>query len=117
MAAPNRPPRTRASGGRTLMLLGVLLALAAGAIVIYIVSTAAGAGSQTTTVWVATKDLPAGSILTVQDTDPSKSYLKITDAFVQKPVTANFVPQNALPFISQEDLNIKLNNQVIVGAF
>ncbi|MGZ3664831.1 MAG: hypothetical protein ACXVDA_10150, partial [Ktedonobacterales bacterium] len=117
MAAPNRPPRTRASGGRTLMLLGVLLALAAGAIVIYIVSTAVGAGSQTTTVWAATKDLPAGSILTVQPTDASKSYLSIGEAFAQKTVTASFVPQTALPYISQEDLNIKLNNQVIVGAF
>ena len=117
MAAPNRPPRTRASGGRTLMLLGVLLALAAGTIVIYIVSTAVGAGSQTTTVVVATKDLPAGSILTVQTTDASKNYLSINDAFIQKTVTASFVPQNALPYISQDDLNIKLNNQVIVGAF
>lgn len=99
------------------MLLGVLLALAAGAIVIYVVSTAVGASSQTTMVVVATKDLPAGSILTVQETDPAKSYLKITDAFVTKTVTADFVPQNALPYVSPEDLNIKLNNQVIVGAF
>ncbi len=99
------------------MLLGVLLALAAGAIVIYVVSTAVGASSQTTTVIVATKDLPAGSILTVQDTDAGKSLLKITDAFTTKTVTADFVPQNALPYISAEDLNIKLNNQVIVGAF
>ena len=38
MAAPARPPRPRSGGGRTLMLLGVLLALAAGTIVIYIVS-------------------------------------------------------------------------------
>lgn len=99
------------------MLLGVLLALAAGAIVIYIVSTAVSAGSQTTTVVAAIKDLPAGSILTVQSTDPSKSYLSIKDAFTTKTVTASFVPQNALPYISDEDLNIKLNNQVIVGAF
>lgn len=99
------------------MLLGVLLALAAGTIVIYIVSTAVSSGSQTTTVWAATKDLPAGSILTVQPTDPAKSYLSIADAFQQKTVTATFVPQNALPYISAEDLNIKLNNQVIVGAF
>lgn len=99
------------------MLLGVLLALAAGTIVIYIVSTAVGAGTQTTTVVVATKDLPAGSILTVQDSDPSKGYLKIDDAFTTKPVASTFVPQNALPFISLEDLHVKLNNQVIVGAF
>lgn len=99
------------------MLLGVLLALAAGAIVIYVVSTAVGASSQTATVVVATKDLPAGSILTVQDSDPSKSYLSIKDAFATKTVTADFVPQNALPYISAEELNIKLNNQVIVGAF
>lgn len=99
------------------MLLGVLLALAAGAIVIYIVSTAVGAGTQTTTVVAAKADLPAGTILTVDTTDPAKHYLKISDAFVPKPVTSSFVPQNALPFISADELNIKLNNQVIVGTF
>jgi len=99
------------------MLLGVLLALAAGAIVIYIVSTAVGAGTQTTTVIAATKDLPAGTILTVDTTDPSKHYMKISEAFVPKQVTASFVPQNALPFISADQLNVKLNNQVIVGTF
>lgn len=114
MAAPNRPPRTRASGGRTLVLLGVLLALAAGVMVIFVVSQATGPGAQTEQVVVAKADLPAGMILTVGATDAS--HLAITDAFVVKSVNVDLVPANAQLFVSQENLNVTLNNQVIVGA-
>jgi len=93
MAAPARPPRTRASGGRTMMLLGVLLALAAGTIVIFIVSQATSSATQSVTVVVAKSDLPAGTTLSVDTSD--KSHMLISDAFVTKSVSADFVPQNA----------------------
>src|SRR5262245_55410374 len=105
MAAPTRPPRTRASGGRTLMLLGVLLALAAGTIVICIVSQATSSGTQVVTVVVAKQDLPAGTILSVDASD--KTHTLITDAFVQKQVSADFVPENAFAFTTQDALNLE----------
>lgn len=117
MAAPSRAPRTRASGGRTLMLLGVLLALAAGTIVIYIVSTATGTTGQMVTVVVAKQNITSGTILTVGPTDPTHNTLSITDAFIAKQVGADFAPANYLPFTSQDQLNVKLNNQVVVGTY
>jgi hypothetical protein len=50
MSAQIRQPRTRGGGGRTLMLLGVILALAAGIMVIYVVSTAGGPQTHEVTV-------------------------------------------------------------------
>lgn len=115
MANPNRPQRTRAAGGRTLMLLGVLLALAAGAIVIYIVSTATTSAQQTVQVVVATKDLPAGTILSVDQS--SQGYMLISQAFAVKTVNSDFAPQNAYTFTSQDALNIELNDRIVVGTF
>jgi Flp pilus assembly protein CpaB len=114
MSAPARPPRTRASGGRTLMLLGVLLALAAGTIVIYIVSTATGTGQSMVNVVVAKVDIPPNTVLVVGPTDASQNHLSISDAFAVKQVSQDFAPANAFPYVSQDDLNIKLNNQVVV---
>lgn len=115
MANPNRPQRTRASGGRTLMLLGVLLALAAGAIVIYIVSTATNTTQQTVQVVVATKDLPAGTILSVDQS--SAGYMLISQAFTVKSVNADFAPTNVYTFTNQNQLNIDLNDKIVVGTF
>lgn len=115
MANPNRPQRTRASGGRTLMLLGVLLALAAGAIVIYIVSTATNTAQQTVQVVVATKDLPAGTILSVDQSGPG--YMLVSQAFTVKTVNADFAPQNVYTFSNQNQLNIDLNDKIVVGTF
>ncbi len=115
MAAPTRPPRTRASGGRTLMLLGVLLALAAGTIVIFIVSQATSTVSSVVTVVVAKQDLPAGTILSVDTADAS--HMLISTAFVSKQVSADFAPANAYTFTSQDALNLELNNKVVVGSF
>lgn len=117
MAAPSRAPRTRASGGRTLMLLGVLLALAAGTIVIYIVSQATTTSTQMVTVIMAKTNISSGQILTVGPTDPTKSLLSITDAFVAKQVSADYAPANYLPFVSQDQLNLKLNNEVVIGTY
>ncbi len=115
MAAPTRQPRTRATGGRTLMLLGVLLALAAGTIVIFIVSQATSTTTQVVTVVVAKQDLPAGTILSVDTSD--KNHTLITDAFVPKQVSADFVPANAFTYTTQDALNLELNNKVVVGSF
>src|SRR5579859_2936477 len=117
MAAPTRAPRTRASGGRTLMLLGVLLALAAGTIVIYIVSQATTTASQMVTVVVAKQNITSGMILTVGPTDPTKNFLSIADAFVAKQVSTDFAPADYQPFTTQDQLNIKLNNEVVVGSY
>lgn len=115
MAAPARPPRTRSSGGRTMMLLGVLLALAAGTIVIFIVSQATSSATQTVTVVVAKSDLPGGAILSVDTTD--KNHLRIGDAFITKEVSADFAPANAFQYTTVDALNLELNNKVIVGTF
>src|SRR5215469_11424122 len=117
MAAPTRQPRTRSSGGRTLMLLGVLLALAAGTIVIFIVSQATTSSTQVVTVVVAKTDLPAGTILSVTASDPTTSHMLITDAFTTKQVAADFVPENAFAYTTGDALNLELNNKVIVGTF
>jgi Flp pilus assembly protein CpaB len=97
------------------MLLGVLLALAAGTIVIFIVSQATTSGTQVVTVVVAKQDLPAGTILSVDTSD--KTHMLITDAFVQKQVSADFVPENAFAFTTPDALNLELNNKVVVGTF
>lgn len=129
MQAPVRPNRARASGGRTLILLGVLLALAAGAIVIFVVSSYGGGPlAATETVVVATQDIPAGAILT---TDPGKNCTspasasantgpitcQISTIFVAKSVNTDFAPKNAYVFKSQNDLNALLKNEVVSGTF
>jgi hypothetical protein len=117
MVAPTRAPRTRASGGRTLMLLGVLLALAAGTIVIYIVSQATTTTSQMVTVVMAKQNITSGTTLIVGPTDPTKGFLSITDAFVAKQVSADYAPADYQPFTTQDQLAIKLNNEVVVGTY
>src|SRR5437868_9757513 len=99
MAAPGRPPRPRGSGGRTLMLLGVLLALAAGTIVIYIVSQATSTGPQLQTVVAAKIDLPANTVLSSTTTDAQ--HMLIKDAFVEEQIPVTSVPANAYVFTSQ----------------
>lgn len=115
MSTQIRPPRTRASGGRTLMLLGVLLALAAGAIVIYVVSAAVGPTTHTTTVVVANESLPASTILS--NTAGDAQHTLITDAFTTKQVNTDFVPDGAYVYSSVTQLNTDLNDMVVVGQF
>ncbi len=121
MAAPARPMRTRSSGGRTLILLGVLLALAAGAIVIFVVSTYTSAPLQTETVVVAAADLQAGSILSTSQTgqvgDTQAQYILISASFTTKTVNTDFAPKDAYIFKSQTDLNNFLNGQSINSNF
>jgi len=97
------------------MLLGVLLALAAGTIVIYIVSTATSTGPQMITVVVAKVDLDPNTILTVtpQKNTPTAKYMLISDAFEAKQVPVDVAPENAYKWISELDLETKLNNYVV----
>jgi len=115
MGAPIRPARARSSGGRTLMLLGVLLALAAGTIVIFVVSTVVPPSGSSVTVIVAATDLPTGTILSVTAGDTGHTL--ITAAFKQQQMPQDAAPKNALIFTSQNDLNVLLNNKIIVGTF
>ncbi len=115
MSTQIRPPRTRATGGRTLMLLGVLLALAAGTIVIYVVSAAVGPQSHTITVVVANKDLPASTILSASVSDDRHTL--VTDAFATKSVNSDFVPDGAYVYTDMTHLTTALNDQVVVGQF
>src|SRR5262249_2584637 len=115
MAAPARPPRPRSGGGRTLMLLGVLLALAAGTIVIYIVSQATTPGAQKTTVVVAKIDLPANTVLS--STTKDATHTLISDAFAAEDVPVDIAPIDAYKWTGQLDLDSKLNNYVVSGGF
>jgi Flp pilus assembly protein CpaB len=115
MSTQIRPPRTRSTGGRTLMLLGVLLALAAGTIVIYVVSSAVGPSTHTVTVVVAAKQVNAGTILST--TTSNTNYTLISDAFTLKQVDSGFVPTDAYPFTNQTKLQSDLGDQVVVGTF
>lgn len=110
-----RPPRQRSSSGRTLMLLGLVLALAAAAIVFYITSTVQGTLSQTVSVVAAQTNLKAGSILTLNDAvAPS---VRIQDAFAVKQIDKKLAPPDAFIFTNQDALNTALNNQVVKEDF
>ena len=121
MAAPARPPRTRTSGGRTLILLGVLLALAAGAIVIFVVTNYTQTQQQTETVVVAAINLPAGSVLSTTQSgqvgSSAGTFELISAAFTTKTVNTDFAPKNAYVFKNQNDLNNYLNNMVVQGTY
>jgi len=41
----------------------------------------------------------------------------ISDAFAEESVPTTVAPANAMPYTSQADLNVALNNQVVVGSF
>ena len=118
MAAPVRSPRTtRASGGgRALLLIGVLLALAAGGIVIFVVSQYTGGPTQMETVVVAAQTLNAGTKLTTDGSNSSTS-IAIAQAFTTKSVNTSFAPSDAYLFTSQDALNTLLNGQTIGQTF
>jgi Flp pilus assembly protein CpaB len=110
-----RPPTTRASGGRTLLLLGVLLALAAGVIVMFVISHYSGVATSQETVVVAAKPLSPGMILT--SGTPDSVHFAISDSFTLKTVNTDFAPADAYVYTNQDGLNALLNNQVIVSPF
>src|SRR5579885_320950 len=98
-----RPPRQRSSGGRTLMLLGLVLALAAAGLVLYVTSSVQNVFVQTASVVVAAQDLKAGTILTV-DNGQAPS-MRIQDAFAVKQIDVKLKPTNAYVFTNQDALN------------
>ena len=116
MTVQTKPPRVRGTGGRTLMLLGVLLALAAGIIVIYVVSSAIGPSSHLTTVVVASENLNPGTEL-VSSGSSNAEGVPVSTAFSTTQVNAGFVPADAYPFTTMTQLNIDLADQVVVGQF
>lgn len=98
------------------MLLGVLLALAAGTIVIFIVSQYTGGATQSEKVVVAKVTLPSSKTLAVAASGDANT-IAIADAFEVKSVNTDFAPQDAYTFTTQEQLNLDLNNRVIIGQF
>lgn len=109
-----RPPTTRASGGRTLIFLGILLALAAGTIVIAVISQYTSAPKSTQTVVVAVKEIPAGTLLTSGPGD--SSHVAISSVFAARTEPADIVPAGAYVFTSQEALQSTLNNEVATST-
>ena len=97
------------------MLLGVLLALAAGTVVIYIVSQATSTGPQLGTVVVAKVDLPANTILS--STTADTGHTLISAAFEEKQFPVDAIPTDAFPWVNEIDLESKLNNTVVIGGF
>lgn len=115
LAGPGRPSGGRSSGGRTLILLGLLLAVGAAAIVIFVVSQYTPSTASSVSVVVSKEDLPAGKVLSVDATDAT--HLLISDAFEVRQTSSDLVPPNAYVFTSQDALNAALNNQVVIGTF
>ncbi len=110
-----RPPRQRNSGGRTLMLLGLVLALAAAAIVFYITSSVQGTIGQTVSVVTAQVSLKAGTILTVNDSTGSD--VRIQDVFAVKQYDKKAVPPDAYLYTNQDALNTVLDKKVVKEDF
>lgn len=117
MTVQTKPPRApRGTGGRTLMLLGVLLALAAGIIVIYVVSSAVGSNGSQVTVVVANENLNAGTEIVANGSSNAQG-IPVTTAFTTTKVNTSFAPADAYQFTNQNDLNVYLTDQVVVGTF
>jgi hypothetical protein len=110
-----RPPRQRSSGGRTLMLLGLVLALAAAGLVLYVTSSVQGVFVQTASVVVAAQNLKTGTILTVDNSQAPS--MRIQDAFAVKQIDKKLVPTDAYVFTNQDALNTVLNNKVVKEDF
>ena len=110
-----RPPRQRSSGGRTLMLLGLVLALAAAGLVLYVTSSVQGTINQTVSVVTAKVNLPSGTILTL---DNSKTPdMRIQDAFGVTQMDKKNVPADAYAYANPDSLNTFLNNKVVKEDF
>jgi len=110
-----RPPRQRSSGGRTLMLLGLVLALAAAGIVFYISNSVQNTIGQTVSVVTAQVDLPTGTILSVTNVQPPD--MLIQTAFAVKQLDRKLVPPDAYLFTSQDALNTVLDKKVVRQEF
>ena len=97
------------------MLLGLVLALAAAGLVLYVTQSVQGVFTQTVSVVVAAQNLTSGTILTL---DNSKApSMRIQDAFAVKQIDKKLAPDDAYTFTNQDALNTKLNNQVVKEDF
>ncbi len=110
-----RPPRTRSSGGRTLMLLGLVLAVAAAIMVFYITTSVQGTVTQTVQLVAAKQTLTPGTVLSITNT--SQGYLPIDQAFQVEKIDKSAMPPDAFVFTTQDALDAQLNNKVIVQQF
>jgi Flp pilus assembly protein CpaB len=93
------------------MLLGLVLALAAAAIVFYITSNVQVTSTELVSVVTAQIDLGTGTILTLNNS--TKPEVRIQDAFAVKQVDKKLVPANAYVYVNQDKLNTDLNNKVV----
>lgn len=115
MSVQVKPPRTRTAGGRTLMLLGVLLALAAGMIVIFVVSNTVSNAPHNVMVVQAARELDAGTVLSASDSTAPD--VLISQAFVTREMNSDAVPADAYVFQNADQLKVDLNDEVVVGQF
>ncbi len=97
------------------MLLGLVLALAAAGLVLYVTSSVQGVFTQTVPVVVAAQNLKSGTILTLNDSKAPS--MRIQEAFAVKQVDKKLMPADAYTFTNQDALNTKLNNQVVKEDF
>ena len=103
-----QPPRGRqgrngnSRGGRALMLLGIILALLAGILVIYIVSNATQQAGATEPVVVVTQHIGVGQTFSTS---------VIQSDFAVKNYLVSDVPAGAYIFTTQDALNVKLASQ------
>lgn len=111
MAVP--PPRRR--GGFPLMLLGVILALATAALVLFLTNSGGAALQSGTPVLVASHTLTAGAVLSATNGTPP--YVRVADAFQVERMPASMVPVDAYTFTNQSDLATALNGQMILSSF
>lgn len=97
------------------MLLGLVLALAAAAIVFYITNSVQGTLSQTESVVAAQTNLTAGTLLTLNNAVAPA--VRIQDAFAVKQIDKKLAPPDAFIFVNQDALNTTLNNEVVREDF
>jgi Flp pilus assembly protein CpaB len=111
-------PRQRHSGGLSLIMLGIVLALATAILVLYVTNSRGGiGGGNGTNVVVAARDLPTGTVLTSSKDNVSSPSMRISDAFHVEQLPASAVPSNAYTYTSDDDLLKALNGQIVTQAF
>jgi hypothetical protein len=100
--------------------LGVVLALAAGTVVVYGVSSYLGASVPSVKVVVAARYLPSGTILSatpITTREVGCGFVRISDAFTVKQVNADVAPPGAYVYQGDFQLMARLNLQVIFLPF
>lgn len=97
------------------MLLGLVLALAAAGLVLYVTNSVQGVLTQSVSVVQAAVNLKSGTILTLDNAQAPS--VRIQDAFKVNQVDKKLVPADAYVFTNQDALNTVLNNQVVREDF